>query len=295
METVIHPEVVTTEPKDLIVITQLPEIVEQLHTIKAQINTEIERILAMECNADTVLEIKKSRAVLNARFKDFEERRKAVKKAILTPYDAFEKIYEDCVSMPFSSADEALKRRIAVVEDAIKDDKRKVVEAYFDELCVAAGIDFLRFDQANIRVGLSDTDSALRRAAKAFVENVQSDIKLIETQEHAAEIMAEYKDCMNAASAIIKVNNRHKAIDAENERMEKARSAEASPMLERVERVIAESAPAAEITISNSGTSQRNESAEIYGITLKIFGSMQMLGDLKKFLTERGFTYEQLQ
>jgi hypothetical protein len=290
MESNTAPEVVTTETKDLIVVKQLPEIVEQLHTIKAELEAEIALVVAMPCNLDTVGEIKKKRAALNARFKEFEERRKAVKQAILTPYDAFNKVYEDCVAMPFGSADDTLKRQIATVEDAIKDGKRKEVESYFNELCAAGGIDFLRFEQANIRVGLSDTETALKKSAKQFVENVQTDMKLIDTQEHAAEIMVEYKDCLNAASAILKVNNRHKALEAEKERIAQTRAAEQSPMIQKVEAVIAESAPEVK-PVQPAATVD----PERKWVDLRIYGTIQQFSDLKKFLVERGMTYAQHQ
>lgn len=290
MESITQPEVITTDTQDLIVVKTLPEIVEQLHTIKAEIETEIKRVLAMPCDNDTVGEIKKARAALNGRFKEFEERRKAVKQAILTPYDAFNQVYEECVAMPFGGADETLKKQIDVVEGAIKDGKKKTVTAYFDELCAAAGIDFLRFDQANIRVGLSDTEAALRKAAKAFVDNVQTDMQLIATQEHATEIMVEYKDCLNAASAILKVNNRHKALEVEKERIAQSRAVEQSPMVQKVEAVIAESAPEVKPvpTIETPDTERK-------WVDLRIFGTVQMFSELKKFLNEKGFSYEQHQ
>ena len=290
MESITQPEVITTDTQELIVVKQLPEIVEQLHTIKAEIETEINRVLAMPCDNDTVGEIKKARTNLRKRFDEFEERRKAVKQAILTPYDAFNQVYEECVAMPFGGADTTLKKQIDVVEGAIKAKKQKTVTAYFDELCAAAGIDFLRFEQANIRVGLSDTEAALHKAAKAFVENVKTDMQLIATQEHAAEIMVEYKDCLNAASSILKVNNRHKALDAEKERIAQSRAVEQSPMVQKVEAVIAESAPEVKPvpTIETPDTERK-------WVDLRIFGTVQMFSELKKFLNEKGFSYEQHQ
>ena len=290
MESITQPEVITTDTQDLIVVKTLPEIVEQLHTIKAEIETEIKRVLAMPCDNDTVGEIKKARTNLRKRFDEFEERRKAVKQAILTPYDKFNQVYEECVAMPFGGADTTLKKQIDVVEGAIKDGKKKTVTAYFDELCAAAGIDFLRFDQANIRVGLSDTEAALRKAAKAFVDNVQTDMQLIATQEHATEIMVEYKDCLNAASAILKVNNRHKALEAEKKRIAQSRAVEQSPMVQKVEAIIAESAPEVKPVPTNE-----TPDPERKWVDLRIYGTVQMFSELKKFLNEKGFSYEQHQ
>ena len=84
--------------ENIIVVKQLPQIEEHLQTIKEVVTTKVNDALSLVCNENTVKEIKATRADLNKDFKDFEERRKAVKKAIMTPYEAFESVYKDCIS-----------------------------------------------------------------------------------------------------------------------------------------------------------------------------------------------------
>ena len=65
---------------DLIVVKQLPVIVEQLRGIKAAAEEKVEAALSLACTEDTVQVVKKRRAELNAIRKDLEARRAVVKK-----------------------------------------------------------------------------------------------------------------------------------------------------------------------------------------------------------------------
>lgn len=56
------------------------------------------------------------RSSLNKEFAEFETRRKAVKSEIITPYEAFETVYKDCVSLPYKKADSALKGKVDAIE-----------------------------------------------------------------------------------------------------------------------------------------------------------------------------------
>ena len=103
---------------DIIVIKQLPVIEEQLQAIKAEVTEKVENALCLVCNEETVKSIKAVRADLNKDFKDFEERRKAVKKAIMTPYEQFETVYKDCIADTYKKADTELKLKIdSVVQE----------------------------------------------------------------------------------------------------------------------------------------------------------------------------------
>ena len=74
---------------DLIVVKQLPVIVEQLHGIKAAAEEKVQDALSLACTEETVQVVKKRRAELNAIRKDLEARRAIVKKEIMAPYDSF--------------------------------------------------------------------------------------------------------------------------------------------------------------------------------------------------------------
>lgn len=293
METNTPPEVVSTETQELIIVKQLPEIFEQLHTIKGELEAEIALIVAMPCNLDTWGEIKKKRSALNARFKEFEERRKAVKKAILVPYDAFEKVYEECVAMPFGGADEKLKEAIGAVEEGIKSDRRKELSDYLAELCVVKGIDFdLTLEKLNIRVGLSDSMPAIKKTLKATVEDIAANLLLIGTLEYADEIRVEFRASLNVSQAAATVRARHAAIDTEKARRESLlKSVNATDeQMQEIDKIIAESAPTiipAQIEPEVQPVQQK------FRVTFTVTGTLDQIKALKQFLTEGRYDYEQ--
>lgn len=234
--------VAIAEINDLIVVKQLPVIEEQLKTIKVNIEDKVSGVLALECTEGTVKAIKVLRADLTKDFKELEERRKLVKSKILAPYEAFETIYKECVTDIFKSADTELKKRIDDVENNLKYEKRKEIEDYFNEYAKSKNIDFIGFFDANINVTMSASKKSLMEQAKAFIDKIYDDLKLIDTQEHKEEILVEYKATLNVSNAITSVSERHKAIEKEKAKQEIAEQMkqEQAEVIEKVNEAKAE-------------------------------------------------------
>ncbi len=234
--------VAIAEINDLIVVKQLPVIEEQLKTIKVNIEDKVSGVLALECTEGTVKAIKVLRADLTKDFKELEERRKLVKSKILAPYEAFETIYKECVTDIFKSADTELKKRIDDVENNLKYEKRKEIEDYFNEYAKSKNIDFIGFFDANINVTMSASKKSLMEQAKAFIDKICDDLKLIDTQEHKEEILVEYKATLNVSNAITSVSERHEAIEAEKAKQEIAEQMkqEQAEVIEKVNEAKAE-------------------------------------------------------
>ena len=219
---------------EIIVVKQLPEIEEHLQAIKEEVAIKVNDALSLVCNETTVKEVKAVRASLNKDLKDFEERRKAVKKAIMTPYEAFESVYKDCISDTYKKADIELKKKIDSVENELKEQKTAEVKGYFDEYRdskIANGITWIGFANANINVTLSASMKSLKEQAKAFIDRICDDLSLIDTQEHKDEILYHYKKVdgmtfLNASKAITLVNEKFKAIEAEKVREEERKARE---------------------------------------------------------------------
>lgn len=213
---------------ELIVVKQLPVIEEQLRGIKEMIESKVAGVLSLDCTESTVSAIRTLRADLTKDFKALEEKRKFVKAKILEPYEAFDAIYKECVTDVYAPADEELKKRIDEVDNAIKAEKRRKAEEYFNEYLSGKGIDFVKFEDANIKVNKSSSDKSLQAQSKAFIDRINDDLQLIYTQNHSEEILVEYKRTLNASAAIMSVSERHKAIEAERERKAQAEAARAA-------------------------------------------------------------------
>jgi len=268
---------------ELIVIKQLPEIEEHLQTIKTLVTAKVEKALSLVCTEDTVKDVKVVRAELNKEFKEFEERRKAVKKAIMTPYEAFDTVYKDCVSDTYKKADTELKFKIDSVESELKEQKRNEVFCYFEELCEANSLDFITFENANINVTLSASMKSLKEQAKTFIDRICEDLHLIDTQEHKDEILYEYKHSLNVSGAITTVVNRYKAIEEQKAREE-----------ERKAREQAEAEAAAKVTETLTPPTAEPiappiEEEPILTLNFTVRATRSKLKELKEFLNNGGY------
>lgn len=274
---------------EIIKVIQLPVIIEQLHEVKAEVTAKVEQALSLVCTEDTVKDVKKVRSDLNKELKDYEERRKAVKTAIMKPYNDFEEIYKDCISDTYKKADTELKGKIDSVENELKEQKKAEVKGYFDEYLTATGIDFVTFENANINVTLSASMKSLKEQAKAFVDKIVDDLNLIDTQEHKDEILYEYKQSLNVSNAITTVANRYKAIEEAKAREEerKAREQAEAEATAKVESVVEAVAPPTVEPIAPPV-----EEEKTYTLKFTVRGTMPQLKALKEFLTNGGYDYE---
>lgn len=207
--------------KDLIIIEQLPVIKEQLKKVAEEIDKKVEKAKGLVCTEENKQAVKNTRAEMKKELEEFEAQRKAVKEKVLAPYMQFEEVYKACISDKYKLADKDLKEKI----DAIEVEQKKRLEdgarGYFDEYAQLKNIDFIKFENMNLKIGLSDNPTKLKKQITAFIDKVDDDLKLIETQEHKAEILVEYKQTLNVSNAITTVANRFKAIEEEKAKQEK--------------------------------------------------------------------------
>lgn len=210
--------------QDLIVVKQLPIIQEHLKALSEEIDKKVENAKGLICTEETVKTVKQVRADLNKEFKELEEQRKFVKEQVLAPYMQFEEVYKQYVSDKYKSADTELKSKVDNIENELKAQKEKEVREYFEEYRKYKNIDFIKFEQANIKVGLSDSKTSLHKQAQAFIDKTYEDLNLINTQEHKAEILVEYKQSLNVSQAITIVTNRFKAIEEEKRKQEECKA-----------------------------------------------------------------------
>jgi hypothetical protein len=277
---------------EIIVVKQLPVIEQQLAQIKQQVAERVETVTSLVVTEDTVKAVKKARTELNAEFKAWEDKRKEVKKAVITPYEKFEEVYNDCISNSYKTADKLLKQRIDEVENELKAKKAAEVQSYFEEYLASKEIDFVTYAQAGLNVTLSASLKSLKEQAKAFIDRIVSDLALIETfTDLKAEILVEYKKSLNVSDAITGVKARAKAVQEEQARQEaeaEKRAAEAQ-RVEAIKAAIPE-APAAVEAPTEQTAAPAPEKKFCIRFTVK--GTKEQLIALKKFLNEGEYEYE---
>lgn len=269
---------------EIIVVKQLPIIQEQLQQIKADVTARVEKALSLVCTEDTVTVVKNERTNLNKELKSWEEKRKEVKTAIMTPYDQFEAVYKECISDIFKKADSELKSKIDSVENELKEKKATAIKDFFNEYRQSKGIDFISFEHAGINVTLSASLKSLKEQVTTFIDRVSDDLNLIDTQEHKDEILYEYKRSLNVSFAITTVANRYKAIEeARAKEAERQEKAEAEQKV--VEQVVEALTPPTVVPPTERGE-------QIFTLAFKVRGTRTQLKALKEFLNNGGYDYE---
>lgn len=273
----------------LIIVKQLPVIEEQLKVVSAEIDTKVSGAIGLVCTEENVKTIKEIRATLNKESKEFEDKRKQVKTEIMKPYEEFEAIYKECISDKYKKADIELKNKIDSVEDELKANKKAEVVNYFNEYLNSKNIDFVSYEQANINVTLSASMKSLKEQAKNFIDKIADDLNLIDTQEHKAEILVEYKQSLNVSNAITTVNNRFKAIEEEKAKQE--REKELQEYILNTARDSDKHVPTIDEVPQMSLDAPEIEEEKI---TLKftVKGTRPQLKALKEFLEAGGYDYE---
>lgn len=257
----------------IIVVEQLPIITEKLQLIKSEVAEKVKIATSLVCTEETVKEVKKARAELSKDFRAWEDRRKEVKAAVMSPYEQFEAVYKDCITNTYQSADSDLKRKIDSVESELKAKKEKEVREYFTEYLASRGIDFVTYEQAGINVTLSASIKNLKELSKAFIDRICDDLALIDLQDHKTEILVEYKQTLNVSTAIASVVTRLQAVEAEKAKQETTVAvAEEQPVI------------LAPPTVE--------EPEEEFVVRFVVTATMPKLKELKQFLTNGGYKYE---
>lgn len=163
-------------------------------------------IKAIAPTEDSVAFLKKFRTEKNKQFKEFEDARKSIKKAVNDPYDLFNKAYEEKIAKQFKELDEYLVTAISSVENGIKEAREIELVAYFSSL-LTEEISFLTFSQMNLKINLSDSMKSLKTEVEKFVTKALDDYNLIMTQPNAERILVRYKASLNVSQAITSVKN----------------------------------------------------------------------------------------
>jgi hypothetical protein len=278
----------------IITLVQIPVIEEKLKVLSGRIEAKVNEAMNLVCNEDTVKAVKAVRAELNKEFQGLEEQRKAIKTAIMEPYEEFEDVYKEYVSSKYKNADNELKGKIDFVEGELKSRKEEEVREYFVELAQSLNIGFIRYEQLNIKVNLSDSAKKLKERVEAFLTKVAEDMKMIATldEEMRSAVMVEFKNNgFNAASAAVTVTERNRKKREEEENIRKAeeqRKAEA----ER----IAQARAAAGVAVKAPEVKKPAEVTQekLFSLKFKVTATKAQLMELKTYLETGGYTYESI-
>lgn len=205
--------------------TQPPVLSENLVALNAQISDTAAILANAPQTAEGLQAVKAARAKLRKTMEAVEAQRKAAKAAIMEPYEAANRRYQETVFRPLDQADKECKQWIDNVQETMKQGVTAQLKAYFDELVTVYHIPWLTFDRCGVKVGM-DTAKKVdfakeRKEVQAFVVKVREDLAAISEMEDSAAVLAIYTRTLDFTGAVREVQERKKLIaEAEQQRAE---------------------------------------------------------------------------
>lgn len=304
---VVSSEIISVN--ESISVKQLPIIENKLQALSDQIVFEVEEALKLEPTAENKSLIKDKRKNLNAFFKELEQKRIEVKKAISEPYNQFEEVYKRLISNIIKPATEKLSQKVDSIDNIVKEKKRTLALTYFEEYRQANNIDFVSFDDVHLNITLNISDKKIKETCKGFIDKIVDDIKLIGTQEHTAEIYVEYKKTLDVKKAITDVSARYEAIRIEQERLEaeKAQKQKEAERVEQVEAIVEEETlnvptpimvPEEEVVSVPEPQEEAEElqttAIEQFEVAFRVVGTKEQIKALIAFMKTEGINYDSI-
>jgi hypothetical protein len=176
--------------------------------LKQQALELAEHISNVEVDAENIKESKKLVAEVSKRLKELEDRRIAIKKLMLEPYNEFESQVKEVVGI-VKESEEIVRQQVRTLEEQDRLAKQNALEIIFDKRIAHYGfqdlftfIDFLKPQHLNKTVKID----AVEKEMVAFLEKVESDLCAMEHMGNRWEVLDHYRQTKDLAQAISLAN-----------------------------------------------------------------------------------------
>lgn len=284
---------------ELIRIDQAIKLTTEFEQVSKEIDKKIETANSLVVSEDNYKEVKKIRAELNKEAKQYAEDFKAIKESVLATWNECENTYKSMIRDKYAVSDVILKSKVGEIEDGIKDEKRKKVVEFFEKHRASRKLDFVTFEDMNLKIGMSNSLASLK---KEVTEKLDEILKGYEgALETSPDVVAEFKengfDFARAFTTVKDREERKRKAEEERKAMLEARAererkeAEAKAVVQEVE--IKESDEVEEVTDSKP-TAHEEEHEKIISVTFTVRGTREELIDLSNFLKELNYDYKQI-
>jgi hypothetical protein len=151
-------------------------------------------------------------AAFNRTLKELEDRRIAIKKLMLEPYNEFEEQVKEIVQI-VKNADETVRAQVKRLEELERFNKQSAIETIWEKRIVQYGFDdlfsfgdFLKPQHLNKTISID----AVERDMVDFLEKVNSDLIAMEHMGNRWQVLDHYKITKDLALAISRANEEEK-------------------------------------------------------------------------------------
>lgn len=285
---------------ELIRVDQAIKLTTEFEQVSKEIDKKIETANSLVVSEDNYKEVKKIRAELNKEAKQYAEDFKAIKESVLATWNECENTYKSMIRDKYAESDGILKAKVGEIEDGIKDEKRKKVVEFFEKHRASRKLDFVTFDDMNLKIGMSNSLASLK---KEVTEKLDEILKGYEgALETSPDVVAEFKengfDFARAFTTVKDREERKRKAEEERKAMLEARAererkeAEAKAIVKETE--IKESDEVEEVAETEQPSTHEEENEKIYSVTFTVKGTREELIDLSNFLKELNYDYKQI-
>lgn len=298
------PAVASTEiPADIIVIQQLPVIEEHIRSLQPIIEEKVTEALSLAVTEDTAAAVRKVRAALNKDRDSFKESVKQVIDAVSAPLVPIKEARDEILKI-YDQADRDLGAKINAVDDGVKDEKRKQLQAFYEEYRKSKNLDkeeIAEFSQfpGGKAIRKSDSLTALKKKAEEHLNKIEGDLIAISSGLYPDEILVEYRRLGDLARATANVNERHRLAEEQRQRREAAaaekaeREAREREAAEKVKAAIRNAEPLAPPKPATTPVPKpAKDPNQVLTLAFRVTATRAKLMDLKKFLDNGGYHYE---
>jgi len=239
---------------------------------------------------------KKERSVLNAASKELNNRRLALERDFMRPFDDFKAIIK-ATTTRIDFASSKLDEIVKAVEETQKNEKRREIEAIFEKKAFTLSTLDRLFDPRWLNKGTKIQDVEYEIDAK--IDKIYNDIKVIEAlQEDIIEVKAHYLETLDIGAALsmaqrLKANRERIAQEARDreERLHREHLADQAVIL---------GVDAAAEAIADEYSSLAAEALEIekdpiIEYTLRFKGTKAQLIALRTYMTAQGIEYTKVE
>jgi hypothetical protein len=167
-----------------------------------------EHIASVEVGPENVKESKKLVAEVGKRLKELEDRRIAIKKLMLEPYNEFEAQVKEIVGI-VKESEEIVRRQVRQLEELERLNKQSAIETIWNKRIIQYGFDdlfcfgdFLKPQHLN---KTSNID-AIEKEMVAFLEKVDADLRAMEHMGNRWEVLDHYRTTKDLAQSISLAN-----------------------------------------------------------------------------------------
>ena len=285
---------------ELIRVDQAIKLTTEFEQISKDIDIKIEKARNLVVSDDNYKEVKKIRAELNKEAKMYAEDFKTIKESVLATWNECEDTYKKMIRDKYTESDGILKSKVGEIEDGIKNEKREKVVEFFEKHRASRKLDFVTFDDMNLKIGMSNSLASLK---KEVTDKLDEILKGYEgALETSPDVVAEFKengfDFARAFTTVKDREERKRKAEEERKAMLEARAererkeAEAKAVVQETE--IKESDEVEEVAEVEQPSTHEEEHEKIYSATFTVKGTREELIDLSNFLKELNYDYKQI-